>query len=400
MEQNNWFRRHPILTVIIGFILLSIVINIIFSETPNENYSTKDKKLKLIEPETSQMNTQDETEYQTPQSIQSNDYQQETSQETTQQEEETEKTYFIGKSIKIANWNLKTFGDTKASKPDLMNTYSSIINNYNIIFIQEIRDKDGSAFIDLCNLLPDYNCKVSSRAGRSDTYKEQYGVIYKKGIEISNWKDFNPDSQDRWERPPLEVTFDIDEYEVVVYNIHIKPSDARQEINYLDDIVKTSENIIVLGDLNADCSYYNNPSESDFDNWDWLIKDSEDTTVSSTDCAYDRIILNQNSYGEYLNDGIYTTGITSEISDHYLIWVELSLDDVYKSSTKPSDITSPSDEEEDDSDYIVCSSNYYNCGDFSTQLEAQAVYKTCGGLSNDIHDLDRDNDGLACDSLP
>ena len=48
----------------------------------------------------------------------------------------------------------------------------------------------------------------------------------------------------------------------------------------------------------------------------------------------------------------------------------------------------------------VCSSNYYNCGDFKTHAEAQKVYEVCGGSNNDIHDLDRDNDGLACESLP
>jgi len=47
-----------------------------------------------------------------------------------------------------------------------------------------------------------------------------------------------------------------------------------------------------------------------------------------------------------------------------------------------------------------CSSNKYNCGDFSTHNEAQSVYDCCGGVSNDIHRLDRDKDGSACETLP
>ena len=47
-----------------------------------------------------------------------------------------------------------------------------------------------------------------------------------------------------------------------------------------------------------------------------------------------------------------------------------------------------------------CSSNTYNCSDFSTHSEAQNVYESCGGVANDIHRLDRDKDGLACESLP
>lgn len=49
---------------------------------------------------------------------------------------------------------------------------------------------------------------------------------------------------------------------------------------------------------------------------------------------------------------------------------------------------------------IICSHNAYNCSDFTTQAEAQNVFEHCGGDSNDIHKLDRDNDGVVCESLP
>lgn len=48
----------------------------------------------------------------------------------------------------------------------------------------------------------------------------------------------------------------------------------------------------------------------------------------------------------------------------------------------------------------ICSYNAYNCSDFSTHNEAQAIYESCGGVNNDVHGLDRDRDGLACESLP
>jgi micrococcal nuclease len=47
-----------------------------------------------------------------------------------------------------------------------------------------------------------------------------------------------------------------------------------------------------------------------------------------------------------------------------------------------------------------CSSNVYNCGDFTTHAQAQATYEYCGGVDNDIHRLDKDKDGQACESLP
>lgn len=47
-----------------------------------------------------------------------------------------------------------------------------------------------------------------------------------------------------------------------------------------------------------------------------------------------------------------------------------------------------------------CSGNIYNCDDFSTQREAQECFDYClsRGLG-DIHKLDADNDGIACENL-
>jgi len=46
-----------------------------------------------------------------------------------------------------------------------------------------------------------------------------------------------------------------------------------------------------------------------------------------------------------------------------------------------------------------CSSNVYNCGDFTTQAEAQAVYDYCSPTAGDIHRLDNDGDGKVCEGL-
>jgi len=47
-----------------------------------------------------------------------------------------------------------------------------------------------------------------------------------------------------------------------------------------------------------------------------------------------------------------------------------------------------------------CSSDKYNCSDFSNHTEAQACYDYCRSVTGkDIHHLDGDNDGSACESL-
>lgn len=228
----------------------------------------------------------------------------------------------VSNNIRIANWNLQIFGRTKASNNTLMEYYSSVIDDYDIIFIQEIRNKDQTSFPKLCNLLPEYDCDVSSRAGRTSS-KEQYGIIYKKGIELVNVRDYNPDSSGRWERPPIEVTFDIDGYELIVYNIHIKPDDVDSELTHLTSIVSNTGNSILMGDLNADCSYFNEDSIDVFTTWNWIIDNSEDTTTSSTDCTYDRIIINDGVYNEYVDSGVRV--VEDYSSDHNLVWVKVAI---------------------------------------------------------------------------
>ncbi|AJF62370.1 MAG: Deoxyribonuclease-1 [archaeon GW2011_AR20] len=232
---------------------------------------------------------------------------------------------FTGETIrepgryKIANWNLNIFGVSKANNSALIESYANILSKYDIIFIQEIRDASYTSFDKLCIHLANYTCITSSRAGKSIS-KEQYGIIYRNEINIAEVKDYNPDP--RFERPPIKITFDLKDYFLTVYNIHTKPEDVSKELSYLEDLVEDTGNIMIIGDLNADCSYYNNYKETQFDKWHWIINDDEDTTVSRRDCAYDRIIFNDNAYEYYVDYGILKN-INSTQSDHYLIWTSV-----------------------------------------------------------------------------
>lgn len=66
----------------------------------------------------------------------------------------------------------------------------------------------------------------------------------------------------------------------------------------------------------------------------------------------------------------------------------------------PAQPTNPEDASKVLENQCECSSNKYNCTDFKTHAEAQALYDCCGGAKNDIHKLDNDKDGAACESLP
>ncbi|HQE17714.1 MAG TPA: hypothetical protein PK607_04355 [Aggregatilineales bacterium] len=48
-----------------------------------------------------------------------------------------------------------------------------------------------------------------------------------------------------------------------------------------------------------------------------------------------------------------------------------------------------------------CSGNNYDCPDFPTHASAQACFEYCfAEVGYDVHHFDRDEDGLACETLP
>jgi len=232
-----------------------------------------------------------------------------------------EVTVNVEDTITIANWNLHIFGKTKASNEELLQSYAEKIRQHDIIFVQEIRDSSATAFLALCALLDGYDCTASSRAGTTQS-KEQYGIIYKNTIELLSITDYNPEYATVFERPPVQARFQIGAETLDIVNIHTDPDLVPQELEALDQLIQEEGNSMIIGDLNADCSYYKPAKEPDFDTWTWVIQDTEDTTVASTDCAYDRIILSDQLAPEVNGYGI-DTNVTEEQSDHYLVWVEL-----------------------------------------------------------------------------
>lgn len=49
----------------------------------------------------------------------------------------------------------------------------------------------------------------------------------------------------------------------------------------------------------------------------------------------------------------------------------------------------------------LCNGDIYNCGDFNYHSQAQAEYECClREVGKDVHRLDGNSDGVACESLP
>lgn len=224
-------------------------------------------------------------------------------------------------SLSIAAWNLQIFGRSKASNPELMEFYANKLDDYDIAIIQEIRDSSGTAFDSLCAMMDGYNCFVSQRAGTTSS-KEQIGIFYKSVTLTDIHEDYSNSSYEKWNRPPLIADFKAGNWSFSIVTSHLDPDEVKTELFYLETVAQDIlHDTIVIGDLNADCDYYDTPP-ADFLSWTWIIPDFADTTVSQTDCAYDRIILNNDS--RFISYGI-EKGINSDQSDHYLIWADFDV---------------------------------------------------------------------------
>ena len=247
-------------------------------------------------------------------------------------------------TMRIGAFNVQVFGVTKAGKPEVMGVLADIIRTYDIIAIQEIRDSSQTALPKLVDLVnsdgSQYQYVVSERLGRT-TSKEQYAYLYNSNTVqlIGDPQTYpEPEGTDSFHRQPYIAAFQAinGNYDAVLMVIHTDPDEATEEINALSDVMNYTQllypkegDFILMGDLNADGSYFKDGSSSSLDGYYWLIDNSQDTTTKSTNYTYDRIILTDTSdlYGQF---GVHrfdleynlTEEQTVAESDHYPVFAE------------------------------------------------------------------------------
>ena len=250
-------------------------------------------------------------------------------------------------TIKVGAFNLQIYGTSKASKPDVLAVISKIIRNYDVIAVQEIRDESQTALPmlrDAVNSIgtPQYDYVVSDRLGRTAS-KEQYAYLFNtQTMQVMGSPYVYPDSNDIFQREPYVANFKAKNgnFDFVLITMHTDPDTATQEINDLPKVVEDAKSrypgegdFIVMGDLNADCSYFkeNSPSPLRSSDYYWIINNSVDTTTKSTDCTYDRIIITAPTITDYTgNSGVLrfdeaynlTYDMTVAVSDHYPVYAD------------------------------------------------------------------------------
>jgi len=261
--------------------------------------------------------------------------------------------YISTEPVRIGAFNIRVFGKAKRGKADVMDVLTKIALEFDILFVQEIRDASGETapyYLQLMNEAGNssYEFIRSARLGRT-TSKEVYVYFYNNEtvdfIEGSDYV-FN-DANDVFEREPYIASFKSGEFDFTVVGIHVSPYDAYNEIGNLSLVVQyvlendpNEEDIIVLGDLNADGSYYyeedtTNPFKAP--EFFWVITNEMDTMVI-TPWTYDRIVMLNTTHGNefvYGSAGVFyfdvEYGITDpdfveKVSDHYPIYADFWTD--------------------------------------------------------------------------
>ncbi|XP_066869549.1 deoxyribonuclease-1 isoform X1 [Kogia breviceps] len=260
-------------------------------------------------------------------------------------------------SLRIAAFNIQTFGETKMSNATLSNYIVQILSRYDIALVQEVRDNHLTAVGRLLDKLNQddpntYHYVVSEPLGRN-SYKERYLFLFRPDqvsvLDSYQYDDgCEPCGNDSFSREPAVVKFSspftqIKEFAIVP--LHAAPSDAVAEIDSLYDVYLDVwhkwdlEDVMLMGDFNAGCSYVTPSQWSSIrlhrsPRFQWLIPDTADTTVTSTHCAYDRIVVAgsllqsavvPNSAAPFDFQAAYglSDQIALAISDHYPVEVTL-----------------------------------------------------------------------------
>jgi endonuclease/exonuclease/phosphatase family metal-dependent hydrolase len=215
------------------------------------------------------------------------------------------------------------------------------------VAILEIRDPTYEAIEKLeqqTNALGvDYSYIIGPSLGRTSS-KEQYAYMYKVGVVAPEGFYTYEDPANTFHRPPLIAKFKANNGTLgfVLITVHTDPDEAKEEIDALPKVLEDAKehfpgekDFIILGDLNADCTYF---EEDDMSSplrdpqYTWLIDSSVDTSLASESCVHNRIIVTtamaKEDYASAMGSGAFrfdeafglSPNQAKQVSDHYPVF--------------------------------------------------------------------------------
>ena len=215
-------------------------------------------------------------------------------------------------SLSVCTFNIQNLGVSKIGRPAVVKALAESIQECDLLFIQELSQTpptgstEGSVIRDYLSAINSesndtYSMSVSPVSGTGGS-AEQYAVFYLSSKVALSSHSLYTDTDGDFARPPHITVFTVANTSFTVINNHIAPGDAVAEIKALSKVVSAlssanNTNVIILGDLNADGSYFNENSDwSDVSlvstsNYVNLVDNNINTTVAVSSNTYDRILV-------------------------------------------------------------------------------------------------------------
>ena len=246
-------------------------------------------------------------------------------------------------AVLIASFNIQVFGESKMSKPQVVEVLSRVVRNFDIVAIQEVRAKSDSIVPEFVRRVnadgSRYHWVIGPRQGRTVS-KEQYAFIYDTTrIEVDPASvGIVPDPQNKLHRPPMHARFrtKITPAEMAftfwLVDIHTDPDEVPQELEALTDVFlgmqrarPDEDDVILLGDLNAAPNQFGRITQ--IPNIGWAV--SGTTTNTRRTKTYDNLVFTRSATREYLGVwGVFDLqnhfGLplehALEVSDHNPVW--------------------------------------------------------------------------------
>ncbi|MDP6447626.1 MAG: endonuclease/exonuclease/phosphatase family protein [Pirellulaceae bacterium] len=253
-----------------------------------------------------------------------------------------------GDSIRIASFNIQTFGSTKLSKPHVLAALARIVRQYDVIAIQEIRAKEQDILPRFIAKINEeglsYDYVIGERLGRTHS-KEQYAFVFNRAsVEVDRNQMYTvSDPDDLLHREPLVAWFRVRgpdpeaAFTFTLINIHTDPDEAGSEVAALRDVFdlvrndgRGEDDVILLGDLNVDDQHLGPLAENA--NIEWTVSGTPTNTRGSA--QYDNVLFDRLATTEFTGvSGVFdflrefnlSMDEALEVSDHLPVWAEFSI---------------------------------------------------------------------------
>lgn len=255
--------------------------------------------------------------------------------------------------IVVGSFNIQTLGKSKMSKPRVVEVLVDIARRFDVLAIQELKDKDQTTIPQLLQLINQDGSRFSAAIGPRQSYvvngvpaayAEQAVYIYDtERIELLGQSYVAYDRYRRMHRSPYvahfrcRATSSSQPFSFVLMNVHTDPDDIHGEFAAMQDIIGEvypnhpgEEDFILLGDLNG--------SPRQFQQYRWMQQQfaaipSTWPTNTKGDKCYDNIVFDASFTAEFTGQAGVLNLMTEyglayndakKVSDHMPVWAVFS----------------------------------------------------------------------------